>query len=147
MILSTLVVNYVKQFPFGKIMVMTLWIWSLLISGFVTNVNIFIILFGISWLSVGLRQHIVLSASQAIIPEHLLGRITSITSSIGVLGIPLGSLIGGVLLEIINPISLISLTGVCFITLGLIWLFNPSLFKLKAIDQLTLKDFKLDVDQ
>lgn len=148
MILSTLVVNYVKQFPFGKIMVMTfMGSGVFLLSGFVTNVNIFIILFGISWLSVGLANILFLSASQAIIPEHLLGRITSITSSIGVLGIPLGSLIGGVLLEIINPISLISLTGVCFITLGLIWLFNPSLFKLKAIDQLTLKDFKLDVDQ
>lgn len=147
MILSTLFVNYVKKFPFGKIMVLTFIVsGSLLLFGFITNVNIFIVLFGISWLSVGLANILFLSVSQTIIPEYLLGRITSITSSVSVIGLPLGSFIGGVLLEFIDPISLISLTGVFFIFLGLIWLCYSNLFKLKPIDKLTLKDFNLDIE-
>lgn len=148
MILSTLFVNYVKKFPFGKIMVLTFIVSGvLLLLGFITNVNIFIVLFGISWLSVGLANILFLSVSQAIIPEYLLGRITSITSSVSVIGLPLGSFLGGVLLEFISPISLISLTGVFFIFLGLIWLFYSNLFKLKPIDRLTLEDFKLNIKE
>lgn len=146
MMLSTLFVNYVKKFPMGKIMVITFIVSGVfLLLGFVTNVNIFIVLFGISWLSVGIANILFLSVSQAIIPEYLLGRVTSITSSISVIGLPLGSFLGGILLEFINPISLISLTGCFFILLGLIWLFYPHLYKLKPIDQLTLKDFNLDI--
>lgn len=146
MMLSTLFVNFVKKFPMGKIMVITFIVSGVfLLLGFVTNVNIFIVLFGISWLSVGIANILFLSVSQAIIPEYLLGRVTSITSSISVIGLPLGSFIGGILLEFINPISLISLTGCFFILLGLIWLLYPHLYKLKPIDQLTLKDFNLDI--
>jgi len=148
MILSTIFVNYVKKFPFGKIMVLTFIVSGvLLLLGFITNVNIFIVLFGISWLSVGLANLLFLSVSQAIIPEYLLGRITSITSRVSVIGLPLGSFLGGVLLEFISPISLISLTGVFFIFLGLIWLFYSNLFKLKPIDSLTLEDFKLNIKE
>lgn len=146
MVLSTLAVNYVKRFPFGKIMVTTFMVSGLLLmAGFLVNVNIFIVLFGMSWLSVGLSNILFLSAGQSILPGHLLGRITSIMSSISVLGVPLGSLIGGILLEVINPIAVISMTGVCFIMLSMIWLLNPRLFKLKPINQLTLKDFNLEI--
>ncbi|PTJ74764.1 MFS transporter [Mammaliicoccus sciuri] len=147
MVLSTLVVGYVKKYPFGKLMVVTFILSGVfLLLGFVTPIYIFIILFGLSWLSVGLANILFLSASQAIIPEYILGRITSITSSLGVIGLPLGSLIGGFLLELMNPIALISITGCFFIVLGIIWLVHPKLNKLRPIDLLTLDDFEISVD-
>ncbi len=147
MVLSTLVVGYVKKYPFGKLMVVTFILSGVfLLLGFVTPIYIFIILFGLSWLSVGLANILFLSAGQAIIPEYILGRITSITSSLGVLGLPLGSLIGGFLLELMNPIALISITGCFFIVLGTIWLVHPKLNKLRPIDLLTLDDFEISVD-
>ncbi|UTI85801.1 hypothetical protein NIT60_04535 [Mammaliicoccus sciuri] len=89
MVLSTLVVGYVKKYPFGKLMVVTFILSGVfLLLGFVTPIYIFIILFGLSWLSVGLANILFLSAGQAIIPEYILGRITSITSSLGVIGLP-----------------------------------------------------------
>ncbi|MCD8884675.1 MFS transporter [Mammaliicoccus sciuri] len=147
MVLSTLVVGYVKKYPFGKLMVVTFILSGVfLLLGFVTPIYIFIILFGLSWLSVGLANILFLSAGQAIIPEYILGRITSITSSLGVIGLPLGSLIGGFLLELMNPIALISITGCFFIVLGIIWLVHPKLNKLRPIDLLTLDDFEISVD-
>ena len=145
MVSSTLVVSFIK-FPFGKIMVITFLMSGIcLLVGFILPVYLYIAFFAVSWLSVGLANILFLSAGQAIIPEFMLGRITSITSSLGVIGLPLGSLIGGFLLEVINPISMISLTGCFFIILGIIWLLHPQLFKLKAIDHLTLEDFNIKI--
>ena len=146
MVSSTLVVSFIKKFPFGKIMVITFLMSGVcLLVGFILPVYLYIAFFAVSWLSVGLANILFLSAGQAIIPEFMLGRITSITSSLGVIGLPLGSLIGGFLLEVINPISMISLTGCFFIILGIIWLLHPQLFKLKAIDHLTLEDFNIKI--
>lgn len=148
MVSSTLIVNNVKKFPFGKTTVVTFVLSGLfLLLGFLVPVYIYIIFFGLSWLSVGLTNILFLSVGQAIIPEYILGRITSITSSLGVLGLPLGSLIGGFLLEVMNPVTLISTTGCFFILLGVFWFVHPKLFKLKSIDDLTLEDFDIKIDE
>lgn len=146
MVLSTFVVSYVKHLPLGSIIICTFFLSGIfLLVGLFLPINLYLICFGLSWMSVGLTNILIASTNQTIIPEEILGRVSSITSSIGILGMPLGSLIGGLLLNLINPITLVSLTGTCFLFLALLWFIHPDLRKLNQIECITIEDFHINL--
>ena len=52
-------------------------------------------LFGLAWIPIGATNILFATIGQIVIPNQYLGRINSVTRSMGTIAMPLGSLIGG----------------------------------------------------
>ncbi|WP_414052738.1 MFS transporter [Macrococcus animalis] len=146
MILSTLIATRFKRVPLGKLMILLFTVaGSSILTGLVIKLPFYLIFYGLSWVIVGISILILLSVNQSIIPNEYLARVSSVSNSFGILGLPLGSLLAGILLENISAIQLISLSGICYLGLAILWLMIPTLRKQKKIDNILANDFGLNI--
>jgi predicted MFS family arabinose efflux permease len=115
------------------------WAFSTVALGALTTSGLFLAAFALSpwfWLSVplwaistgtGVLFNInTLSLRQAIVPNHLLGRIMSIASVIAWSAIPLGALLGGVVIQAMHTAQpLFLIMGVATVVIPIGFTFSP----------------------
>ncbi|XXM71081.1 hypothetical protein ACQ0QQ_15380 [Lysinibacillus sphaericus] len=127
------------RFPVGKLTILlfliegTMWLGS----GLISSNNICILLFGISWIPIGATNVIFGAAIQSMVPTRILGRIFSVTASMGAAAMPLGCLLGGVMASQFGPeaVYISSSGGILFI--ALVWTLNKTLRFLPETSRLT----------
>ncbi|MEL3971468.1 MFS transporter [Rossellomorea oryzaecorticis] len=133
------------RWPIGKLTILLFFIGGVmwLISGIVTSNSVSILLFGISWIPIGATNVIFGAAIQSMVPSQLLGRIFSVTASLGAMAMPLGSLLGGYFADMFGPgsVYLASAGGILFISF--VWVLNKTLRSLPASSSLNPEEMGL----
>ncbi len=137
-LIGALSASWLGRFPVGKLTILSFMIGGTmwLSSGFISSNSISILLFGISWIPIGVTNVIFGSAIQSMVPSRLLGRIFSVTASLGAVAMPLGSLLGGLLASQFGPeaVYISSSGGILFIVL--VWTINKTLRSLPETSKL-----------
>ncbi|MGK0554658.1 MFS transporter [Macrococcus capreoli] len=142
MILSTFIANQFNNKALGKLMIfLFVAAGTSIVLGLFIPLPYYLLFYCLSWVMVGIANILLVSVNQSIIPNEYLARVSSVSNSVGILGLPLGSLLAGILLKYISAIQLISLSGICYFALSLLWLLIPTLRKQKEIMHITKNDF------
>jgi MFS family permease len=133
------------RWPIG---ILTILLFSMggimwMISGIVTSNSLSILLFGLSWIPIGATNVIFGAAIQSMVPSQLLGRIFSVTASMGAVAMPLGSLLGGYFADVFGPGSVYfaSAGGILFISF--VWVLNKTLRSLPSSSNLKPEEMGL----
>ena len=100
-------------------------------------------LFFLAWIPVGVTNVIFAAVMQSVVPERLVGRVTSLTASAASLAMPVGSLLGGWAGDVWGPGLVVSVAGVGFLVITVGWLGHPHLRGLPPADDVDAKAFGL----
>lgn len=92
-------------------------------------------LFALAWVPVGVTNVIFMAFIQSVVPEGLLGRVTSLTTSVSVAATPFGSLLGGAAGDAWGAPPVVAATGVGFLFIAGLWVVHPLLRDLPATDE------------
>ena len=97
---------------------------------------VFLLLFTLCWIPIG-------SVMQSAVPLTIIGRTNSVMSSFGAIAMPIGSLIGGLLVRYYESSLVLSWTAIGFLAVGLTWLFNKKLRNLPNSETIIYKGFNI----
>ncbi|HET7325092.1 MAG TPA: MFS transporter [Halococcus sp.] len=95
-----------------------------------------LVLFCLAWLPIGVTNVVFAAMTQTYVPEHLLGRVTSVTTSASAAAMPVGSLLGGLAGETWGAEVVVAATGVGFLFVAGYWFFHPLLRRVPALEDL-----------
>ncbi|WP_369903523.1 MFS transporter [Bacillus manliponensis] len=133
------------KYRLGYVSIISFTISSLcwLASVWIPISSLAILLFSCAWIPIGGINVVFAAVSQSVIPNHLLGRVNSVTRSMGIIAMPLGSLIGGYLATIVNGAFIFSFTSIGILCIAVVWLVHPKLRSLPKTDDITWETFQL----
>ncbi|MGV3467374.1 MAG: MFS transporter [Heyndrickxia sp.] len=140
---GAILVNYVNNYlnP-GRILTYGLFLnglfWAIALI-FHTKILIYSFLF-LSYVCSGAYNIIFASLFQSMSPKHLLGRINSTIDTIITLAMPLGSLIGGLLLKFMVSREILLLYGITSIIVGIIYFLDKRIFLIPKIAEENKED-------
>jgi len=92
-----------------------------------------VVLFGLAWVPAGVSGVLTATLNQTVFPTELLGRVSSIKGTASGATLPLGSLIGGVVAELLGPTTMMGLAAFGFGFTGLYILVRPRLRRLPSV--------------
>ncbi|WP_440990500.1 MFS transporter [Haloarchaeobius baliensis] len=90
-------------------------------------------LFTVAFVPIGVSNVLLSAVVQSIVPERLVGRVSSVLGSAASAAMPVGALVGGTLTEVVGPLVLFGCAGVSILGLGAYWLSNARLRGLAAV--------------
>jgi MFS family permease len=85
------------------------------------------VLFTAAFVPVGVSNVLLSAVVQSIVPERLVGRVSSVLGSAASAAMPVGALVGGTLTELVGPLWLFGCAGVAILGLGVYWLSDARL--------------------
>ncbi|WP_458207988.1 MFS transporter [Haladaptatus sp. NG-SE-30] len=91
-----------------------------------------VILFGIAWVPAGINGVLTSTLNQTVFPDDLLGRVSSIKGTASGATLPFGSLVGGIVAEVLGTTTM-GLAAFGFGFTGLYFLVRPRLRQLPAV--------------
>ncbi|UOB77027.1 MFS transporter [Bacillus sp. ZJS3] len=100
-----------------------------------------IFLFGLAWIPIGATNILFATISQMVIPNQYIGRINSVTRSMGTIAMPFGSLIGGYAANVFSSQLIFALASIGVLFISLVWLLHPKLRALPKADEITADTF------
>lgn len=109
-----------------------------------TYIGIF--LYGIAWIPIGGTNVIFSTVIQTVIPNSLLGRISSVQRSMTVVAMPIGSLAGGYFATITSSTLIFAISGSGLALVSVVWLLHPRLRSLPKANDMTSELFGLNFD-
>ena len=92
-----------------------------------------VVLFGLAWVPAGVSGVLTSTLNQTVFPRDLLGRVSSIKGTASGATLPLGSLIGGIVAEVLGTTTTMGLAAFGFAFTGLYVLVRPRLRRLPAV--------------
>jgi MFS family permease len=93
-----------------------------------------VVLFGLAWVPAGINGVLTATLNQTMFPSDLLGRVSSIKGTASGATLPLGSLIGGVVAEVLGITTTMGLAAFGFGFTGLYVLVRPRLRQLPPVE-------------
>jgi len=112
-------------------------------AGWMTSPILTCLLFGIAWIPVGAVNILFAGLIQSAVPNEILGRTTSITYSISVSAMPIGSLMGGSLANHLGSSFIFSLSGIGLVLIAFVWLIHPQLRNLSTQETIDAEVLRL----
>jgi MFS family permease len=100
-------------------------------------------LFLLAWIPPGMMGVMGNTLEQTVTPDHLLGRVSSVTVSASTLTLPIGALIGGVVGSIIGAVSTMAIAGLAFGVVSLYSALRPPLRRLPAMNDIDPTEFNI----
>lgn len=100
-----------------------LWLAALVAPSFPATAA----LFTLAWIPVGVTNVIFMAFVQSVVPEGLLGRVTSLMTSASTAAMPFGSLLGGAVGDLWGSPVVVAATGVGFLLIAAGWALHPLL--------------------
>ncbi|MFB6270694.1 MAG: MFS transporter, partial [Halobacterium sp.] len=104
-----------------------------------------VVLFGLAWVPAGVSGVLTATLNQSVFPEELLGRVSTIKGTASGATLPLGSLLGGVVAELLGTTTTMGVAAFGFGFTGLYVLSKPGLRKLPAVADATPDAFGVRV--
>lgn len=101
-------------------------------------------LFSVAWIPIGAVNILFASLTQSIIPNHILGRVNSVSYSLGISAMPIGSLLGGYLGQYMDSGLLFSISGLGILLIAAVWISHPTLRNLSTVDKIDACALKID---
>jgi len=80
---------------------------------------------------------------QIVTPDHLLGRVASVTSSASTLLLPIGALFGGVIGSTIGTLNTMAVAGLTLGFVSLLFAVRPRLRRLPSINDIDPEEFNI----
>ncbi len=105
------------------------WLCALVVPGLAATAA----LFGLTWIAGGAYNVLSTSLKQTYVPEELLGRVSSVSVSLSVAALPIGSLLGGIAGEHVGVVAVMAATGVGLLFVAGYWLAHPALRGMPAV--------------
>ena len=92
-----------------------------------------VVLFGLAWVPAGVSGVLTSTLNQTVFPEDLLGRVSTTKGTASGATLPLGSLVGGIVAELLGTTTTMGLAAFGFGFTGLYVLVRPRLRQLPAV--------------
>jgi len=128
-----------KHINFGKLIIIIFICTGIMWMGTATLPLVAsMILFCTGAISIGVINILVFSTIQKQVETAYIGRVVTVLTSAASLGMPVGSLIGGVLGETFSPQIPVMICGISMIIFSMFWLSSSVLRKLPDIDNMIL---------
>ncbi|MGD6967001.1 MFS transporter [Rossellomorea vietnamensis] len=147
-LIGALSASFFGKYPLGKLVITLFFLggscW--MISGFIPFTTVSILFFGISWIPIGATNVIMGAAIQSVVPQHLMGRIFSVTASLGAAAMPFGSLLGGYLADAVNPVAVFAGSAAGVIFVSIVWLLDRALRTLPSSVDINPEELGLSTD-
>lgn len=105
-----------------------------------------VILYGIAWIPIGGTNVLFASAVQTVVPNQVLGRVNSVSTSMGTIAMPIGSLAGGYFATITSSTLVFALTGLGLMFVTVVWFLHPRLRNLPKASELSPELFGIDFE-
>lgn len=100
-------------------------------------------LFALAWIPGGIAGVMGNTFEQIVTPDHLLGRVSSVTASASTLLLPIGALLGGVVGSTIGTLSTMAIAGLTLGFVSLSYAVRPRLRRLPAMNNIDPADFAI----
>ncbi|MFH5799529.1 MFS transporter [Haladaptatus sp. CMAA 1911] len=108
------------------------WLAAVLIGWFPATMALFFL----AWIPVGATNVIFAAMIQSVVPEELMGRVSSVLSSASVGAMPLGSLLGGIGGDALGTTPVMTTAGFGFLCIAFCWSAHPLLRNIAQADEL-----------
>lgn len=137
-LLGSLIAPKVEKYPFSwlviglSILSTVTWTLAVFIPAVLPNAGFFLL----TWIFAGTYNVLSATLKQTYVPEDMMGRASSISYSAASLAMPMGSLLGGTLAEIVGiiPVMLTVSVGFCF--LSGYWILHPTLRSFPSVPRI-----------
>nr|WP_227376739.1 MFS transporter [Haladaptatus halobius] len=103
-------------------------------------------LFVLAWIPAGIAGVMGNTLEQVVTPNHLLGRVASVTASASTLTLPIGALLGGVVGSTIRSVSTMAVAGLMLGSVSLFYAVQPQLRHLPAMNDINPEEFNVGLD-
>jgi len=138
MLVGSLAATPLKRFSLAKLSIGGFvfsgitWLAAVLIGWFPATMALFFL----AWIPVGATNVIFAAMIQSVVPEELMGRVSSVLSSASVGAMPLGSLLGGIGRDALGTTPVMTTAGFGFLCIAFCWLAHPLLRDIAQADEL-----------
>ena len=135
--------SYLDGVPYGRLKAVTYLASALLWLGSVAAPTpaLAVGLFGLAWISGGIDGVLTETLNQRVFPDDLLGRVSSIKGTASTATLPVGSLVGGLVAELLGTTATMALAAFGFGFVGIYFALRPSLRRLPATSEAEPDDF------
>ncbi|WP_121820775.1 MFS transporter [Halostella salina] len=134
-LVGSVVAPYLEGVAYGRLkpVMHTLGACSWLAAAVVPSPALTVVLFGLAWVPAGVDGVLTATLNQTVFPGDLLGRVSSVKGTASGATLPLGSLLGGVVAELLGVTTTMALAALGFGFTGIYFLVRPRLFGLPAV--------------
>lgn len=148
-LIGALLAGWMGKFRVGHFSIISFLIGSVcwVLSAVLPWTYVGIILYGIAWLPIGGTNVIFSAVMQTVIPNNMLGRISSVQRSMTVIALPIGSLAGGYFATITSSTLIFAISGLGLAFVSIVWFFHPRLHNLPKADDMTSELFGLKFEK
>ncbi|MFB6175592.1 MAG: MFS transporter [Halobaculum sp.] len=142
-LLGSISAPYLDGLPYGPLRAVTalasacLWLGAVLVP----SVPATVALFGLAWVSAGSDDVLTSTINQRVFPPDVLGRVSSIKGTASTATLPLGSLVGGFVAELLGVSTTMALAAGGFGFVGCVLALHPRLRGLPAVREVDSSDF------
>jgi MFS family permease len=106
-----------------------------------------LVLFGLAWVPAGANGVLVATLNQRVFPQSTLGRIAGIKGTASTATLPVGSLLGGVVGQVVGAPTAMALAAFGFAFTGVAFLLRRRLRRIPAVGDADASQFAVGVDE
>ncbi len=144
-LVGSLVGPWFEGVPYGRLLLAhglgaCCWLAAVLVS----SPALTVVLFGLAWVPVGVSSVLGSTLNQRVFPADLLGRVSATKGTASGATLPLGSLVGGAVAEVLGTTPTMALTAGGFGFTAIYVLLRPRLRGLPAVRAATPEDFDVE---
>lgn len=134
-LVGSLVAPYLEHVAYGRLLLFghSVGACCWLAAAYAPSATFTVVLFGLAWVPAGISGVLTSTLNQTVFPEELLGRVSTIKGTASGATLPLGSLLGGVVAEVLGTTTTMGLAAFGFGFTGLYFLVRPRLRHLPAV--------------
>lgn len=146
-LVGSVVAPYVEGIPYGTVLLSqglgaVCWIAAV----FAPMPAVVIALFGLAWIPAGVSGVLTATLNQRVFPVDLLGRVSATKGTASGATLPLGSLVGGTVAQVLGTTPTMALAASGFGFTAVYVLLRPRLRRLPAVETATPEDFDLETE-
>nr|WP_303647874.1 MFS transporter [Haloarchaeobius amylolyticus] len=147
-LVGSLVAPYVESVPYGYLLLVGhgFGACSWLAAVYAPSPALTVLLFGLAWVPAGMSGVLTATLNQTVFPADMLARVSSTKGTASGATLPLGSLLGGVVGEVLGTTTTMGLTAFGFGFTALYVLVRPRLRGLPSVAEAEPEDFAVTVD-
>jgi MFS family permease len=134
-LVGSIAAPHLRHVPYGQLLAAVylvaagLWVGA----AFAPSVALTVGLFGLAHVAGGINSVLTTTLNQKVFPTELLGRVSAIKGTAATATLPVGSLVGGFVAEMLDPMMTLALAASGFGFMGLWYALRPPLRALPAI--------------
>jgi MFS family permease len=146
-LVGSLVGPWLEAVPYGRLLVVhglgaCCWLAAVLVS----SPALTVVLFGLAWIPAGISGVLTATLNQRVFPADLLGRVSATKGTASGATLPLGSLVGGAVAEVLGTPTTMALAASGFGFTAIYVILRPRLRRLPAVRAAKPGDFDVETE-